>query len=355
MRVMNVVRWVAVSILILVLAAPAAAVYLGGRTIVEVEGESMKPTYEVGDVVIIRPAIPSDLIAGTVVTAISPEKTLYTHRIESVDSTGRMQLKGDGNVASDPGTVKASQIEGVVIHHLDQPWAGLLIQLQQWPLRICMLVVIIGFALMPLGSSHGGRARSRSRAPGRDRRRRRAPGPRRTPSAPAAPSRDESWPIPPSPQVVKAALEQFSRGDSVHPPLLSIVPDIPPPVSLTAGAPITASAVDGWESEQFVPRPASDHENGVARRGRHRGPIVEEQLPEGFTLDRDVADDVDASDDIRNLPAGIPFELQDLSEGYAVSTLTGADGRPVIQILISVGQIADGVGNLFRATRRRAS
>lgn len=423
MRAVNVIRWIVVSALILLLAVPAAAVYLGHRTIVEVEGESMKPTYEVGDVVVIRPVQPADLVVGAVVTAISPQNTLYTHRIESIDANGAMQLKGDGNVSNDPGTVTASKIRGVVAHHFTQPYAGLLVQLQQWPLRICMLVVIIGLALMPLGKSHRtpSRASVSAKAEKRGRAKAPTPGPRRAPfgdeSLPTEPdhvpaislahdSRERShrsskgrrraepqrrhsssqasvaelrapspvssptpvvsvvhatasvaassnafdssvpddWTTPPSPAMVKAALEQFDHADvevnaspvSMPAPIVSLVPHFDAPLSEPLAYIPAEDAV--WNGDYLSPRMAAV--KSTPAQGKHR--------VGGFQLDQDDDDAIDAIDDARTLATDASDARTD-QKGYSVNAITDADGRPVIQILIDLGEV---VGSVQRSDVR---
>lgn len=301
MRAFNIVRWAALSLLILMLAIPAAWVYLGHRTILEVEGESMKPTFQVGEVVVIRPPKPADLVAGTVVTAESAEKTLYTHRIEFVDPDGNMQLKGDGNVSDDPGVVTPSQIKGVVIHHIQQPWAALLIQLQQWPLRICMLVVIIGLALMSLGASRRAPARvaagRRKAKPVRGRRR-------------AEPRRRSTHIIEPQSTVPQSTV--------LSPPLpstVSLVPDLSvermaelvaafgPPL----GSPLRylPSVNADWNDELLTPRAATAVSEAADAARQH------------------------------------PYRQLDLSNGYTVKSVVGRDGQPMIQILINVAQVVE--------------
>lgn len=80
---------------------------------------SMEPTYDPGDVVIVRPVDTDELAVGDVITfqPISDDPSLTTHRIveEVFGSEGRMfQTQGDNNNAPDPDPVKPEQVKGEV-------------------------------------------------------------------------------------------------------------------------------------------------------------------------------------------------------------------------------------------------
>ena len=134
-------------------------VHFGGRTIVEVTGGSMSPTLEVGDVVLIRPLVTSELHAGDIVTVKETDGGYVTHRVTSIGADGSVALKGDANLFADSVSRTSDQIVGVLDTVIRMPWGIALIQLQQWPLRISLLVTILGLAFLPLTPSRGTRVK----------------------------------------------------------------------------------------------------------------------------------------------------------------------------------------------------
>jgi signal peptidase len=89
-------RWIAVQVVLIVawwlLLAPPA---LGGWTsYISVTGQSMEPTYETGDLVVVRQQRSYDV--GDIV-AFRTDGGVVIHRIVSADGTGGYELKGDNN------------------------------------------------------------------------------------------------------------------------------------------------------------------------------------------------------------------------------------------------------------------
>lgn len=152
MRALSLTRWVVVVLLSALLVGPALLVHLGGRTIVEVTGGSMSPTLEVGDVVLIRPLEMSTLKPGDIVTVRSGEGGYVTHRVTGIGADGGLSMKGDANLFADSETRSPTEVLGVLDTVIRMPWGIVLIQLQQWPLRISLLVTILGLAFLPLRS-----------------------------------------------------------------------------------------------------------------------------------------------------------------------------------------------------------
>ncbi|MFD1714727.1 signal peptidase I [Amnibacterium flavum] len=192
MRVSTIARWSAITLLVAALAVPAVAVTLTGHTVVEVDGQSMEPTYLMGDVVTIRPAAPSDLVVGAVVTVQRPEGDRYTHRVVQVAEDGSLLLRGDNNEADDPATVPVDRVIGVVDGHLGGFWATLALQSQDWPLRVCLLAIVVALIFVPVlmpgaGSEpHEARPEGRRRADRTRGRRSARTEPKRTPAEDSA-------------------------------------------------------------------------------------------------------------------------------------------------------------------------
>lgn len=100
---------------VVLVAVPMVA---GARPLVVLSG-SMSPTYEVGDVVVVRPVDPSTLQVGDVVTYQSRpgHPDLTTHRVAGVVLEGESRAyvtRGDANGADDPRPVIAEQVRGTV-------------------------------------------------------------------------------------------------------------------------------------------------------------------------------------------------------------------------------------------------
>lgn len=395
MRTISIVRWIIVGVLTLALAIPALAVSVGGRLIVEVDGESMTPTYQVGDVILVREPSASDLVVGNVVTAIDGNGDYYTHRILTVNDDGSVSLKGDGNSAADPGTVSLEQLRGVVEMHLGQPWAMLVIQLQQWPLRICLLAVILGFALLPLRSRRGRPVVAAAAAP-------------TAPHAPAAPTLAPVAAAPSAPAVAASpsAPSLRPRGRSGGRRSAASAPVSPRTRSRSAhadnagagrrsgilgmfGAKSAAQSEEpetiAFRSSYSAAQPTSSVEvtPAAAIGGESSGPGYDSGLPQTgpvplvsggmtsiavpsspfsphsaalvagqsgsavaaaeFVLDSDL-DDIDAVDDIANLvdlPEGVAVGAGvGSSSGYSITVVDGADGQPRVRISLDLDSSA---------------
>lgn len=100
---------------VLLIAAPRA---VDGHPLTVLSG-SMSGTYEIGDVVVVRPVEAEKLRAGDVITfqPVSDNPSLTTHRITAVTygSEGtRFVTQGDANGAADPEPVRPEQVMGEV-------------------------------------------------------------------------------------------------------------------------------------------------------------------------------------------------------------------------------------------------
>ncbi len=101
-RLTQTIGWAVTLIVILGLAA---ALFTGRIKVAVVEGISMEPTFHTGDMVVLRPASPSDIKVGDVVVYKSGSRYII-HRVISiyeVDDTYCYVIKGDNNPLPDPG------------------------------------------------------------------------------------------------------------------------------------------------------------------------------------------------------------------------------------------------------------
>jgi signal peptidase I len=153
MRFISAIRWFLVILLVALLIAPATWTLLTHQDIVKVDGKSMQPLYEVGDVILVGPPTKADFAPGHIITVRNDDGQLYTHRVVRIENDGTAQLKGDGNAFEDPGTVSYSSVAGAVRHHINQPAAGAVLFSTTWPARISILVLLLGLTFAPLTSS----------------------------------------------------------------------------------------------------------------------------------------------------------------------------------------------------------
>ncbi len=90
----------------------------GARPLTVLSG-SMTGTYDVGDVVIVRPVDTDELEVGDVITfqPVSDDPNLTTHRIVALaygNNETHFVTQGDANNAVDPAPVKPAQVNGEV-------------------------------------------------------------------------------------------------------------------------------------------------------------------------------------------------------------------------------------------------
>lgn len=108
---------------------------LGGPALfVVVRGDSMQPTYDTGDLLLLRPAASydvGDVVAYRVPAGELGEGHLVIHRLVGGDAAAGFVPQGDNNPAPDPWTPKASDIAGTP--WLVVPFVGRLIAWLQQP------------------------------------------------------------------------------------------------------------------------------------------------------------------------------------------------------------------------------
>ncbi|WP_299644486.1 signal peptidase I [uncultured Chloroflexus sp.] len=129
---------------------------LGGITqFVVINGNSMAPLYQRGDLVITRVA--DDYAPGDIVTYRHPEIGLVIHRIIGQDDE-RWQLKGDHNDFVDPYEPLTTEIEGRAWLHIPRLGSGLVLARQYWWL---IIVALAGGMVMAQPRATGRRRRPR--------------------------------------------------------------------------------------------------------------------------------------------------------------------------------------------------
>ncbi|WP_343847700.1 signal peptidase I [Microbacterium phyllosphaerae] len=97
------------------LAAPFVWQFATGDYYMTVTGESMRPTYEVGDVLVVQEPTGNELTTpgAIVVVAFTPgdKSTQYVHRVLEPSADGAI-LKGDNNDTPDPNPITEDQVMG---------------------------------------------------------------------------------------------------------------------------------------------------------------------------------------------------------------------------------------------------
>ena len=101
---------------------------IAGFTPLSVQSNSMSPTFDQGDLIVIQQCDPSKLNVGDIVTfhtIINNEYTLNTHRIEKIDEAGNARsftTKGDNNEFSDQHVIAGGDIVGKYVLRI--PYLG---------------------------------------------------------------------------------------------------------------------------------------------------------------------------------------------------------------------------------------
>lgn len=116
----GVLRGAGISVALILLLAPVVGPVLTASQWIAVEGGSMRPTVEYGDVLIVRPA--EAYRAGDIVTYARGDGTLVTHRVVEAGDDGLI-TQGDANDAADPRTVDVTDVTGRVEAIIGSPWS----------------------------------------------------------------------------------------------------------------------------------------------------------------------------------------------------------------------------------------
>lgn len=104
---------------LLIMVLLAAVLYLpklaGMEPLIVLSG-SMEPNYPVGSLLYVQHKNPEEMKENDVITFFIDEKTMVTHRIESVDTANReFVTKGDANAVSDGTPVSFDSVVGTPV------------------------------------------------------------------------------------------------------------------------------------------------------------------------------------------------------------------------------------------------
>ncbi|MFT4285757.1 MAG: signal peptidase I, partial [Protaetiibacter sp.] len=141
-----------------ILLVPVAWSWLTGQQLLLVEGGSMAPALERGELVLIDTRGADAIGAGDAVTVRQPDGTLLTHRVLAVAPDGRLTTRGDANAVQDAAAVERSAVVGAVVARIPHPYAGAIAASQALPGRISLGAALLGLVLLPLGPPRGSAA-----------------------------------------------------------------------------------------------------------------------------------------------------------------------------------------------------
>lgn len=114
--------------------------------------ESMEPTLEINDVVVVQRCKPASLKEGDIITFQQEERTI-SHRIIDITNekeTIKFKTKGDNNEIADPDLVKETQVYGKVLFSIKKIGKAVnYIQNARGFLNVAIFVVIV-FVLVSL-------------------------------------------------------------------------------------------------------------------------------------------------------------------------------------------------------------
>lgn len=131
-----------VSGLLAVIAISLILLRLQGWQYLSVQTGSMAPLFDAGDGVLVRPAQPSELQVGDIVSFRSTQQIIFSHRIVAIDAAKRtMTTRGDRNRQPD-GVIGFGNIIGKTA--LVLPRFGTVVRLSHYPGALFLLVYLPG-------------------------------------------------------------------------------------------------------------------------------------------------------------------------------------------------------------------
>ena len=139
----------AVTILLMSVAALIFMAPCFGWRVDTVFSGSMEPRLKVGSVVVTRPVAAEEIKAGDIITFCSPlNEKLMSHRVVAAEhgSGWHFQTKGDANEDADPFVVPAESVVGKVCLHL--PYFGYVSQFVKTPLGLLLLICTPGLVVI---------------------------------------------------------------------------------------------------------------------------------------------------------------------------------------------------------------
>ena len=138
---------------------------IGDFSVFNIISESMKPTIEVNDLIIIKKCKQEELKIGDVITFKTPEETVVTHKIVKISKEDGKKVyitKGDNNKIEDSDPVEYEQIHGKYVFKISG--AGRFAErLQENNGLISVALTIIIFIIIKNGNDKKKENRKRTR------------------------------------------------------------------------------------------------------------------------------------------------------------------------------------------------
>lgn len=109
-----------------------------------VEGNSMSPTLNAGDIILIENVNPKDITNGTIISFYSPIGGIYTHRVvgvEMISDKYYFRTKGDALDSPDSWLISEKNVIGRVIARV--PLIGYLILVPRIYLALFLIIIIV--------------------------------------------------------------------------------------------------------------------------------------------------------------------------------------------------------------------
>jgi signal peptidase len=134
-----------------------------------VSSQSMVPTLNVGDIILVRGTKPESITVGTIIIFHSPYdyQMPIVHRVLGIMSGGNSLLfatKGDNNPSPDAWRVPAKNIMGVYVGKL--PYVGLISLELRGPLGVTLIILLIALIVaIEYAESKTSRRKSQERLP----------------------------------------------------------------------------------------------------------------------------------------------------------------------------------------------
>ena len=111
---------------------------------------SMRPTFDISSIVLVREVDPRTIPVGDIITfkGVGDAKTLTTHRVVKINDGEQLTFttRGDANNVNDPNPVPAQNVVGKVRAYI--PYLGYLITFSQTRIGLVCMIFIPGGLLI---------------------------------------------------------------------------------------------------------------------------------------------------------------------------------------------------------------
>ena len=173
----SIIGWMLLLVVCAVIVATVVVPYFAQAQRFTILTGSMRPTYDPGSLVVVKPVEESELMIGTPITfqLESGQPTVVTHRIiavsESQQGERRFITQGDANGEPDEKEVRPVQVRGKVWYSL--PYLGYVNTWLTGEQRTVLVAVVVSALLiyatyMMISGIRDGRRDARTRKPVRD-------------------------------------------------------------------------------------------------------------------------------------------------------------------------------------------